>query len=270
MKKRESELRSIGRQFNTWLVQNNDAEIAQQEEVLPLRRDIVTLLTYVRDNKVVGTQGSGNMPMKAVREVTACFVNPPKLEATIGEHTYRIRSEADLWPLHFLRIIAEVGSLITVAPARRWRLTAKGVEFLGANPLLQMVSLLAIWWYEVNWLVAYPYTGMGEFLPPLFNRVTLDHLLSLPVGMKLFFEDFANELIEETGLTWTAKDNSAAPMLLRGSIARMVIHIISNFGLVEREYKEEQLGKETTPMLDTFEITPFGRALLEANMMVKV
>ena len=268
MKKRGSELRSIERQFNTWLVQNHDAEIAQHVEVMPLRRDIVTLLTYVRDNKVVGTQGSGNMPMKAVREVTACFINPPKLKATIGEHTYRIRSEADLWPLHFLRIIAEVGSLITVAPVRRWRLTYKGVEFLDANPLLQVVSLLAIWWYEVNWLVAYPYTGMGEFLPPLFNRITLDHLLSVPVGMKLFFEDFANELIEETGLAWTAEDTSAAPMLLRSSIERMVIHIIANFGLVERKYKEEQLGKETTPILDTFEITPFGRALLEAMMMV--
>jgi hypothetical protein len=269
MKKRRSELKSIERQFNTWLVQNHNAEIAQHVEVLPLRRDIVTLLKYVRDSKVVGTQGSGNMPMKAVREVTACFINPPELEATIGEHTYRIRSEADLWPLYFLRIIAEVGSLITVAPVRRWRLTYKGVEFLDANPLLQVVSLLAIWWYEVNWLVAYPYTGMGEFLPPLFNMVTLDYLLSLPVGMKLYFKDFANELIEETGLSWTANNNAAAAILLRGSIARMVIHIIANFGLVEREYKEEQLGKETTPMLDSFEITPFGRAFLEAMVLVK-
>ncbi len=267
MKKRESKSGSTGGQFNALFVQLSDAEIARQSEALPLRRDIVTLLTYVRDNKVVGAQSTGNMPLKAVREVTARFVNPPELESTVGEYTYRIRSEVDLWALHFLRIIAEVGRLITVAPGRRWRLTSKGAEFLAAEPILQVVSSLAIWWFEVNWLVAYSYEGMGDDLPPSFNRITLNHLLSQPILEKIVFKDFANELIEETGLTWTAKKISAAPMLLRGSIARMVIHIIANFGLIEREYKEEQIGKETTPMLDAFEITPFGRALLEAMMV---
>lgn len=144
MQKRGSKFGFPEQQFYTLLAQNQDAEIAQQAEALHLRRDIVTLLTYVRDNKVVGTQSSGNMPLKAVREVTTCFVEPPKLETTIGERTYRLRSEADLWPLYFLRIIAEVGRLIVVAPARRWLLMAKGVDFLGADPLMQVLSLLAI------------------------------------------------------------------------------------------------------------------------------
>jgi hypothetical protein len=34
---------------------------------------------------VVGVQVTGNMPMKMVREVTARFVKPPKLEDTIGK-----------------------------------------------------------------------------------------------------------------------------------------------------------------------------------------
>ncbi len=267
MKKRGSKFRSIGGQIKTGQVQTSDAELARIAEALPLRRDIETLLTYVRDNKVVGVQNTGNMPLKAVREVTSSFVNPPALESTIGDYTYRMRSETDLWALHFLRIIAEVGRLITVAPARRWRLTAKGAEFLDAEPILQILASLAIWWFEVNWLIAYPYEGMGDDLPPSFNRITLDHLLSQPVLEKIVFKDFADELIEETGLTWTAKDISAAQMFLRGSIARMVIHIIGNFGLVERVYEEEKTGKKTTPMLNAFEITPFGRALLEAMMV---
>ncbi len=98
--------------LSVWLEHYENSEIGRQAEILPLRRDMETLLTFVRDNKVVGTQGAGNMPMKAVREVTARFANPPKLEDTIGKEVFRIRSEADLWPLYFLRVLAEVGGLL--------------------------------------------------------------------------------------------------------------------------------------------------------------
>ncbi|MDY7076859.1 MAG: hypothetical protein SXV54_08020 [Chloroflexota bacterium] len=100
------------------------------------------------------------MPLKMVRKVTARFVDPPQLETTVGDHTYRLRSEADLWPLYYLHILAEVGGLLAIAPVRRWRLTLEGEGFLGTAPLLQVSFLLTVWWYEVNWLVAYPFEGM--------------------------------------------------------------------------------------------------------------
>lgn len=229
---------------------------------------MVTLLTYVRDTKVVGTQGTGNMPLKAVREVTAHFVKPPKLETTIGDRTYRLRSEAHLWPLYFLHIVAEVGGLLLIAPGRRWRLTAEGKDFLEMDPLVQVSFLLAVWWYEVNWLVAYPFEGMGDDLPPFFNLVTLSRLEELPVGIAVSFKEFADELIEETGLTWGARESSFAAMLLRSSIERMVISVLAAFDAVEREYEEVPLGKGTTSELAEFEITPFGKALLDAVAIV--
>ena len=134
------EIESAERRFSTWLEQYHNAEMVRQAEVLPLRRDMVTLLTFVRDNRVVGTQSTGNMPLKAVREVTARFVTPPELETTIGDHTYKLRSEAHLWPLYFLHILAEVGGLLAIAPARRWRLTREGEKFLGIDPLLKCRS----------------------------------------------------------------------------------------------------------------------------------
>ncbi len=75
-----------------WSRNDITPEMLRQLEELPVRRNMVTLLTYVRDNKVVGTQSTGNMPLQAVREVTARFVVPPVLEQTIGDHTYRLRS----------------------------------------------------------------------------------------------------------------------------------------------------------------------------------
>jgi hypothetical protein len=263
-KRASNQIKAAEQILSAWLEHYQNSEIVRQVETLPLRRDVETLLTFVRDNKVVGIQGTGNMPMKAVREVTARFVNPPKLEATIGDEIFRIRSETDLWPLYFLRILAEVGGLLKVGSARRWRLTRKGEDFLGAPPMLQLASLLTIWWHKVNWLIAYPFTGMGEALPQFFTLYTLDDLLALPAETRISFEDFAETLIEKTGLTWGAPESFIATTALHGSIARMVIHILAAFGAIEREYREEPLGDETTSRLVAFEITPLGRSLLEA------
>jgi hypothetical protein len=261
--------KSVKRRLSIWIKQQfYNAEMTGQADGLPLRRDMVTLLMFVRDNKVIGTQSTGNMPLKAVRQVTASFVKPPKLESTIGDHTYRLRSEADLWPLYYLHILAEVGGLLAIAPARRWRLTSQGKKFLDTDPLLQASFLLTVWWYEVNWLVAYPFQGMGDALPPFFNLVTLTHLRSLPIGSPISFEEFADRLIEKTGLVWTAPDSSFATMLLHGSIGRMVIDVLANFGAAKREYREEPLGKGTISKLATFEITPLGKVLLDAVAIV--
>jgi len=244
--------------------QDHDPELVRQAQELPLRQDMVTLLTYVRDNKVVGTQSTGNMPLKAVREVTARFVNPPQLDTTIGDRTFRLRSEEDVWPLYFMHILAEVGDLLSIARARRWRLTRMGERFLDEAPFLQVTFLLEVWWHQVNWLIAYPFQGMGEALPPDFERVALTQLRALPLGTRISFEEFADALIEESGLTWTAPDSDYATMSLRGSIERMVIHILAGFDAVEREYREEPLGRGTISKLDAFEVTPFGKALLDA------
>lgn len=232
-------------------------------KMLPLRRDMETLLTFVRDNKVVGTQGTGNMPLKAVRSVTSCFVNPPELETSIGTRVYKIRSERDLWQLYFLHVLAEVGGLLTIAPGRRWRIAPVGKKLLDADPLLQLSFLLTIWWYKVNWLIAYPYGGMGDDLPQFFNLNTLDNLYALPTETRISFKQFANDLIEKSGLTWTSQERTFASSCLRGSIAKMIIHILTGFGALECEYRKEPLGKGTTNELVAFKVKEFGKILLQ-------
>ena len=190
------------------------------------------------------------------------------MEYTIGKEAFHIRSETELWPLYFLRIIAEVGGLLKPGSARLWRLTRNGDDFLDSSPLLQLPYLLAIWWYKVNWLIAYSYTGMGDALPQFFNLYTLDELLVLPAETNISFEKFADALIDKTGLTWGTSDNSIAMSIsataLRGSISRMIIHILADFGAMKCEYLKEELGKGTISKLDAFKITPLGKALLEA------
>ncbi|MDZ7292100.1 MAG: hypothetical protein ONB44_05375 [candidate division KSB1 bacterium] len=263
-KRVSNQIKAVEQILSDWLVHYQDSEVARQAEALPLRRDMETLLTFVRDNKVVGIPGTGNMPLKAVREVTARFVEPPKLEGTIYGVPFRIRSETELWPLYFLRVVAEVGGLLKPAPARLWRLTRKGQDFLGVRPMLQSPYLLTTWWHKVNWLIAYPFAGMGEALPPFFSLFTLHFLLALPSETLIFFDDFADVVIAQTELTWNAPESSMATSLLHGSIERMVIDILVAFGAMECEYCEEPFGKDTISRLVAFQITPLGRALLEA------
>jgi hypothetical protein len=251
------------RRLNTWIQQVKDDQGARAE-ALPLRRDMVALLTYLHDNRVTGTQSTGNLPLKAVREVTARFVHPPQLENTIGDHTFRVRSEDDVWPLYFLHTLAYVGGLLEGGPSRRWRLTPDGEKFLAAIPPIQVWILFTTWWEQVNWLIAFPFAGMGESLPPRFTKITLAHLLPLPANTRIPFEPFADKLIQETRLKWAAPDMTHARMLLHGAIQRMVIGILANFEVVETEYQDKPLGRGTVHELVAFQITPFGKGLLES------
>lgn len=257
-------IKKMEEKLSDWKERYHTDKMVKVATELPVRRDMVTLLTFVNENKVVGTQSTGNMPLKMVRAVTAKFVNPPILDTTIGDHTYRLRTEADVWPLYFLHILAEVGSLLKIEPGRRWRLMRNGKRFLNVDPLYQISFLLSVWWYEVNWIVAFPYSGIGDKLPRFFNYHALEDLLSFQEGTEISMAEFAGKLIEETGLTWEAPNSSLIPMILHTSIERMIVLILSKFGVVECEYREESLGNIRTSKLQTFKIVPFGRALLEA------
>lgn len=233
-------------------------------EELPLRRDMVTLLTYLRDNKVTGTQSTGNFPLKAVHELCAQFVNPPKLEEAVGEHVFRVRSEVEVWPLFFRHVLASLGGLISGGLGRRWRLTPLGERFLSAPAPLQVWLLLATWWMQTNWAIASPFGYEDGYMPAGFSRLALKHLLDLPHGEAASFERFADRMIEDTGMSWPIQDQDNARRILRRIIERTVIDPLIDFGILQAEYEPHKtLGAEFRE-ISTFQITPFGKGLLEA------
>jgi len=166
--------------------------------------------------------------------------------------------------LHYLRILAEVGGLIKTGSARRWQITKQGEHWLAADPLVQTAILLSTWWFKVNWLIAYPFTGMGKGLPYDFGAKTFAHLLGLRTMTRQEFEPFADELIQATRLTWGASDSLYAPTALRGSIKRMVIYPMRDFGVVECHHQDKPADNRTISELTAFEITSLGAALLQA------
>jgi hypothetical protein len=248
---------------SSWL-QTLPADQRAAAENLPLRRDMIALLTYLRDNKVTGTQSTGNLPLKAVHEICARFVNPPGLEEVIGDYVWRVRSEADVWPLYFRHVLASVAGLITGGPGRRWKLTHPGERFLAAPAALQVLHLCVTWWTHINWAVASPYEFEEGYMPAGFSRLTLKHLLVLPVGSGVSFEPFADRIIEDAQMIWPIQDQDSARQTLRAIIEHTVVNPMVDFGILQAEYEPHKtLGAEFR-QLATFRATPFGRGLLEA------
>lgn len=178
-------------------------------EKLPLHRNFLAMLTYLKNNRVTGTTSTGNFPLKAVHAIAAQFVEPPQLIEKIGDHEYPIRSEYEVWPLHFLHILASVAGLIQGGIGRRWKLTPAGEVFITLPAPDQIWILFTTWWEQVNWEVASPVEIRGG-VDSRFTNLIWKRLSALSVDNSVSFESFADQLIEDTGLSWPIEDQGYA------------------------------------------------------------
>lgn len=238
-------------------------EVNSTAKSLPLRRDTVSMLTYLRDNKVTGTQSTGNFPLKAVRGISSLFVSPPILETTVGKYTWRFRSEDDVWEVYFVHTLAVVSGLIQGGRSRLWRLTEAGDSFLSASETIQVWILHTAWWTQTDWMIAYHFLAFEEELLNDFKSSALEMLLDIPAEQRISFEPFADQLIQESGLYWPIEDQDSARSTLRTAVKRMVVQQLEEFGVLSAEYETEMLGKSKVKKLKSFMITPFGQALLK-------
>lgn len=61
-----------------------------------------------------------------------------------------------------------------------------------------------------EWRIAFPVSGLDRGLPPDFRKITLARLLELKVGKSVSHEQFADELIMMTRLTWPSENQTFA------------------------------------------------------------
>lgn len=245
-----------------WLQQLNQKDIALIES-LAVRRDMVTLLNYIKEKRPLGTQSTGNLQLKAVREVCAQFVSPPVLDEKIGDKVYKLRSEEDVFWLFFLHMLANTGEFVTGGPTRIWKLTRAGEVFLELPAPAQLGNILAVWWHREDWRIAFPVSGLSRGLPRDFRKITLARLLELKVGRTVSYEQFADELIAATHFTWPSKDQTFVQDIMRSVIARLVVYPLSSFGCFEREYKTRNRHGFKSKDLVEIRLTRLGKGLLE-------
>lgn len=137
-------------------------------EPLAVRHDMVALLSYVGDNRIVATQARRNFPLKAVREINALFVRPAKLDYDFGDGKVRkLRSEDEAARVSWLDTLARVGRLLRVGKGRKIRLTKKGEAFLAASPGTQV-------WIMFDW--GHPWRELATFEITPFGRRLLESI----------------------------------------------------------------------------------------------
>ncbi len=144
-------------------------------EEAQIRRDTVALLEYWRDQRVTGTQSSGNLPIRAINEINERLIPPMTLTERIGDKVYHVRSEFDVWRIYLPHVLAKTAGLVTGGIARRIRLTPKGEDFLASDTEHQLWTLLNTWWHRIDWVMAFPVSGLARGLPPRFSTHTVVH-----------------------------------------------------------------------------------------------
>ncbi len=239
-----------------------DEEGAAWAENLALRRDMVALVKYLRGNKVTGTSARGNFPLKAVREITAQFVHPPQLDETIGNYTFRLRSEEEVWELYLLHVLGVASGLIEGGQSKKWRVTQLGDIFLTAPAPVQAWVLFSTWWMEINWLVAFPYGAEDQYLPDGYKDHCRAALLSLEAGDRVEIQSFADQLIQSARLTWPAADSEHVQQIRRRYVERTLIYPLVDFELILPETQKE--GQDyPIRSFRAFQLKPVGKTLVE-------
>ncbi len=237
-----------------------DEKIARD---LPLRRDVLTLLVYIRDHKITGTQSTGNLPLKAAAEVSSAFVDPPALETRIGEKIFPFRSEDEIRPLFFAHKLANGADLIAGGPGRRWRLSPRGEQFLSISAAVQVFMLLHAWWHRINWLMVVRYDVFGDALSPVVPQAALSLLRELRIGQSVEFEPFVNQMIDEVGWAWDKREWDGTPVFIRTAVEQMLVDPLDNLGVISTRYVKERESSFKWEKLEGFSLTDFGRTLLE-------
>jgi hypothetical protein len=190
------------------------------------------------------------------------------MEDRVGDKVYSVRTESEVWSLYFRHVLASLAGLIEGGRSRRWRLTQLGEEFLAASEPAQVWVLWMTWWTLTNWAIASPASFQGGEVPYRFIWQTLNHLLDVRPGEWMPFKAFANSLIEDAQLISPEEDPEEAKRRLRHTVRRVVMGPLADFGLLATRGDPERRPGVRLWLVSAFQVTPFGRGLLEATRLL--
>ena len=164
-------------------------------EALPFRKDIVTMMKYVHDNKVVGTKATGNFPRKHIRGIAEKFVIPPEVDTKIGDRVYKLRSEDEMPDFQFIHQFSNFCELILGGEGMRWHVSIIGDIFLNSEPKNQVWFLMKNWMTKFDWYFWYRFDNVESSLDLSdFIALIINLLLSYPAQEPIAIEKFVKDL----------------------------------------------------------------------------
>jgi len=243
-------------------LRRNEWETAAR--ALPLRKDVVALLTYLKENKVTGTQATGNLPRKAIAAIAARFVEPPPLAEKVGDVAFSFRSEEDVWPVYFSHMLVHGAALVAGGPGKIWKVTHAGADFLSLPAVAQAWDLFITWWFRINWPVALPISGFGDLSQEQLRTATAEAFKALTVEQLVEFGPFAERLAEAAGVALPGYAPETSQMIIHSAVDQIVIDPLENFGVLAVERKAESRLNVGIQRAVSFRVTEFGKMLLDA------
>jgi hypothetical protein len=217
-----------------WLENLSPEDRIYAQEIV-FRKDVVHLLTYLRDHRVRGTKSAGNFPLKDIRAIVEGFVNPVVLDQRIGDRIYKLRTEDEVFELLFMHKFINTGGLILGGENMVWGLTRLGEKFLASKPEEQAWFLTKAWFFQFNWEFCYPFhdieLGTDIFS---FQRALLKLLESYPTGNPVEIDKLIIDL--DRKMSGWASFNRVSNSVLqtkRHFLLAIVIMPFEKFGLIE-------------------------------------
>lgn len=232
-------------------------------EALPFRRDLVSMLTYLQENKVKGTKALGNFPRDHIRGITAKFVNPPELDMHFGDQVYKLQTEDEVPDLVFMHHYANATGLILGGEDLIWQVSFLGEMFLNHQPENQVWFLTKNWFLWFNWYYLYRFDNF-DLLMDLndFQKIIINLMSNYPSQKPLDFDKFIQDIerIEPNWIVFTADYRIKEKK--EDFLLDVVIEPFEKFGLIET------VKERSKYLSDYFEIkqivtTAFGKSLIK-------
>ena len=240
--------------------------LTQKEKViaesLPFRRDLVTMLTYIKENRVKGTQATGNFPLKHIRAMTSKFVEPPELDQKIGDRVYKLRTEDEVPYLVFLHVFANVAQLILGGEGMEWEVSYPGDRFLERKPEEQVWYMVSNWFNRINWYYWYPWMDYNDLIPyNEFRNSIVDILLSYPADRDMKIERLIEDLDKRSPNWIKFSENKDPSNHKKYFLINVVFDPMKYLGIVNLE--REDFPVSPNYFAFNFKVTNFGKSILE-------
>jgi hypothetical protein len=251
--------------FVSGWVNHLSPEDRRYAESLAFRQDVVSLLNYLRDNKVRGTKATGNFPRKDIRAIAALFVEPISLDRRFADQVYELRTEDEVPDLIFIHHFVNAAGLILGGENMLWELTSLGEKFLANPPEAQAWYLTKYWFYEFNWEFSYPFfdAEIGEDYFR-FQRHLIKLLTSYPTGKQIEIKKVIQDLDHAyPGWIHVEKSRDYAASTKYRFFIDVVVKQFGKFGVFEViKTRDEEIDFDFYFYYTHITMTEYGKTLL--------
>ena len=230
---------------------------------VPLRKNVLVILKYLKNNRVVGTEGTGNFPVKAVREIYQKFENAPMPTIILKQALQRIRSEDDVEQLAFVHHFAYISKLIDGGKKLPWALTPSGEQFLGYTAVEQTIVLFLFWLLALGLEDKLENEDLSCGVPFDLHFSIIDSLFQQPVGVEMSYTQFWNSWANEHQFLASGIEMDQIETLFQTLITQTIMAPMIEFGAITGSIGNNLPLLNAEVDRNTFHLTPLGKKLGE-------